>query len=176
MRLAQWVLRSSSRFERRVVVMVDSKVIVGAVTKGRSCSIPINSILQRLAALCFAGGLVLHVVFVPTSHNPSDWPSRGGPETWPGALRWRAPFKTHKCPSCGVLASKHPLDAPRHLRGSSAVCKGLGTRHAFIDNDWVPDYMLTLGRIIAARSRRATLRSVFDALRPFADIDAHELC
>ena len=65
-RLVRWVLRSSKRFSHRLVVLVDSKVVVGSVTKGRSSSVPLNALLRKLAALCFAGGLVLHVVFIPT--------------------------------------------------------------------------------------------------------------
>ncbi len=38
---------------------------------------PLNQLLRRLAALCFLGGLVLYVVFVPSAHNPADAPSRG---------------------------------------------------------------------------------------------------
>ena len=83
----RWILRSQARFCRRIVVLLGSKVVIGAVTKGRSSSKPLNAVLQQLAALCFSGGLILHCVFVPTSHNPSDWPSRGGPATWPTELR-----------------------------------------------------------------------------------------
>ena len=87
----RWLLRSRARFGHRVVVLIDSRVVIGAVAKGRSSSTPLNALLRRLAALCFAGGLVLHCVFVPTSHNPSDWPSRGGPGTWPSELRRNRP-------------------------------------------------------------------------------------
>ena len=87
LRYVRWILRSKKRFGHRLVVLLDSKVVIGAVTKGRSSSRPLNALLRQLAALCFAGGLVLHCVFIPTSHNPSDWPSRGGPATWPSALR-----------------------------------------------------------------------------------------
>jgi len=83
----RWVLRSPARFGRRLVVLLDSRVVVGAVGKGRSGSVPLNRLLRRLAALTFAGGLALFVVFIPTAHNPADHPSRGGPDTWPGALR-----------------------------------------------------------------------------------------
>ena len=76
-----------ARFCHRIVVLLDSKVVIGAVCKGRSSSIPLNRILRQLASLCFAGGLVLHCIFIPATHNPADWPSRGGPGTWPAALR-----------------------------------------------------------------------------------------
>ena len=66
----RWILRSRQRFRHKVVVLIDSKVVIGAVAKGRSSSVPLNRILRRLTALCFAGGLVLRCIFVPTSHNP----------------------------------------------------------------------------------------------------------
>jgi hypothetical protein len=86
-RYVKWILRSRHRFGHRVVILIDSKVVIGAVTKGRSSSMALNAVVRRIAALCFAGGLTLHCVFIPTSHNPGDWPSRGGPATWPADLR-----------------------------------------------------------------------------------------
>ena len=91
-RYVKWILRSSKRCGHRLVILVDSKVVIGAVTKGRSSSTPLNALVRRLAALTFAGGLVLHFIFVPSAHNPSDWPSRGGPASWPAALK-RGPPK-----------------------------------------------------------------------------------
>jgi hypothetical protein len=73
----RWVLRTPAHFGRRLVVLVDSKVVVGAATKGRSASYPLNRLLRRLAALCLFGDLLLHLVFIPTEHNPADAPSRG---------------------------------------------------------------------------------------------------
>ncbi len=73
----RWVLRTPRHFGHRLVVLVDSKVVVGAVAKGRSSSVPLNRLLRRLAALCFLGDLTLHVVFIPSAHNPADAPSRG---------------------------------------------------------------------------------------------------
>jgi hypothetical protein len=86
-RYLQWVLRSPARFGHRVVVLIDSRVVLGGTTKGRSGSAALNVLLRRLAALTLAGGILLHLVFVPSAHNPSDPPSRGGPATWPAALR-----------------------------------------------------------------------------------------
>ena len=97
----QWILRTRQHFGHRLVVLLDSKVAIGAVTKGRSSSLPLNRLLRRLAALCFVGGLVLHCVFVPTSHNLADWPSRGGPASWPRELR----------------QSSRPRGRPRRLSG-----------------------------------------------------------
>ena len=143
----KWVLRSASRFAHRVVVLVDSKVVVGAATKGRSPSVPLNRLLKRLAALCFAGGLVLHSVFIPTSHNPSDWPSRGGPESWPSALRRRSVARRGPppCPGCGVAYARHPTHLARRLRGKPGTiyncCNGINGSYGFdpLEQRWL-DY------------------------------------
>ena len=87
LRYVRWLLRSVGRFGHRAVVLVDSRVVVGACTKGRSGSVPLNRLIQRLAALCFAGGLDQLLVYIPSAHNPSDPPSRGPRETWPRELR-----------------------------------------------------------------------------------------
>ena len=86
-RYVQWVLRSPRRFGHRIVVLIDSRVAVGGTVKGRSGSAALNVLLRRIAALVLAGGLQLYLVFVPSAHNPADPPSRGGPATWPRALR-----------------------------------------------------------------------------------------
>ena len=75
--LLRWVLRARGRHGHRIVILVDSRVWLGGVTKGRSSSLPLNTLLRQVAALVMAGGLVLHVVFIPTAWNPADDPSRG---------------------------------------------------------------------------------------------------
>ena len=71
-------------------MLLDSRVVIGAVAKGRSSSTRLNRVIKQIAALCFVGGLVLHLVFIPTEHNPADHPSRGDVSTWPPALRTRS--------------------------------------------------------------------------------------
>jgi hypothetical protein len=73
----RWVLRTPHRHGRRVVVLIDSKVWIGAAAKGRSASWKLNRLLRQVAALVMAAGLRLHLVFVPSKHNPSDAASRG---------------------------------------------------------------------------------------------------
>ena len=55
LRYLRWVLRAKSRFAHRVVLLVDSKVVLGAISKGRSSSKPLNALVRRAAAMCFAG-------------------------------------------------------------------------------------------------------------------------
>ena len=64
-RYLQWILRSPGRFRHRIVVLVDSRVVVGGTTKGRSGSAQLNVLLRRVAALVLAGGILLHLVFIP---------------------------------------------------------------------------------------------------------------
>lgn len=87
LRFVRWVLRAPHRYEHRLVILLDSRVVIGGAAKGRSGSVPLNRLLRQLAALTFAGGLILHLVFIPSEHNPGDFPSRGGPATWPKKLR-----------------------------------------------------------------------------------------
>jgi hypothetical protein len=87
LRFVQWILRSRDRFQKHLVVLLDSRVVIGAVVKGRSSSVPLNRLLRRLCALTCAGGLTLHLMYVESAKNLSDPPSRGGPATWPPELR-----------------------------------------------------------------------------------------
>ena len=136
LRYVRWLLRSRSRFGHRVVVLIDSRVVIGAVTKGRSFSVPLNAILRRLAALCFAGGLILHCVFVPTSHNPSDWPSRGGPSTWPNELRHSRPKAASRTSRLVGTKTKERIRG-KDRRACISNCAKLSSQHVlagFVDH------------------------------------------
>ena len=72
----RWLLRTKSHHSARVVVLLDSAVLLGAAAKGRSSS-QLNRLLRKVAALTLAGSLQAHLIFVPSSENPADSPSRG---------------------------------------------------------------------------------------------------
>ena len=146
----RWIVRCKTRFSHRVVLLIDSKVFLGAITKGRSSSRALNTLVRRAAALSFAAGLVLHCVFVSTKHNPADWPSRGDRSTWPAALRERSyrPAHSSRCPDCGLLPKDHPRHLPRRERGQPAsfrnCCDGGagGYAYDFDSGVWVPYHVL----------------------------------
>ena len=138
-------VRSTRRFRHRVVLLVDRKVALGAIAKGRPTSKPLNALVRRAAALCFAGGLVLHCVFIPTKHNLAVWPSRGDSTTWPSALRKRQYKKVCPtvCPACGESPQDHPRHLPKRLRrkqGSFDSCcigPGGGFAYDYYSCQWI---------------------------------------
>jgi hypothetical protein len=73
----RWLLRSTRNHNSRAICLVDSKVVLGGVTKGRSSSRPLLRILRRIAALQLGGNVLVRLVYIPTSFNPSDLASRG---------------------------------------------------------------------------------------------------
>ena len=75
--LVQWALRSASRFNRRLLVLIDAKAVLYAVLKGRSSAPTLKPVMRRIAAHCLAGGLLLYPLYVPSENNPADGPSRG---------------------------------------------------------------------------------------------------
>jgi hypothetical protein len=73
----EWTLRNPSRHNKRIVILLDSRVVIGGAAKGRSSSKPLLRELRRTAALVLAGSLLPHYVHIGTKDNPADEPSRG---------------------------------------------------------------------------------------------------
>ena len=153
----QWLLRAVGRRSRRVILLVDSKVAVGAMQKGRSGSPALNLLVRKAHCSCMAGGLRLHIVFIPTEHNPADYPSRG--EAIPGRRHVsRAPAR---CPACGVQASDHPLDLPKKLRGLGHVCKGGSAGgYGYRNGEWVSEADIFVAKV-REMDKSAPLRREF---------------
>jgi hypothetical protein len=62
---------------QRVILLCDSRVVVGAITHGRSPSKKINNILRKMLPTILAGGLYPIMLWLPSGANPADPPSRG---------------------------------------------------------------------------------------------------
>ena len=78
------VLRLAQRcskfgFPTRVTAMVDSNVVRGATSKGRSSSISLSAVLRRFNAICVAAALYFNIPFCPTRLNVADDPTRDRP-------------------------------------------------------------------------------------------------
>ena len=69
----------------------DSRVVVGAVSKGRSSSFKLNGLLRTLIPFLVVSNIALGLLWVETSSNPADFPSRflplPVPRSPPGWLR-----------------------------------------------------------------------------------------
>jgi hypothetical protein len=72
----RWALSFPTSLRSRLVILSDSSVVVGAVSKGRSSSPVLLRRLRHVAAHCLAAGLRLYVAWLPTHLNPADHASR----------------------------------------------------------------------------------------------------
>ena len=70
------VAKHPRHHDSRRLVLVDSQVALGLLTKGRSSSRRINQILVRLAAVAKASNIMAFYGWVPSKANPADGPSR----------------------------------------------------------------------------------------------------
>ena len=73
----KWLLRTPVNFNRRLVVLVDAKAVLGSASKGRTSAPSLRGILRHVAGLLLATNSLLRLVYVPSEHNPADAPSRG---------------------------------------------------------------------------------------------------
>ena len=76
LRWVQIITRSASARGCKLVVVVDSKVVRGALNKGRSPSWSLNRVLQQIDAVALACGVWLEVLYTPSEFNVGDLPSR----------------------------------------------------------------------------------------------------
>ena len=69
--------REGPRKAGRVILLLDSRVALGALVRGRSPSKVLNRQLKRVLPLVVAGDLYPQYAWIPSESNPSDPPSRG---------------------------------------------------------------------------------------------------
>jgi hypothetical protein len=74
----RWILSRPLPSPPRLLLMSDSQVVVGVLSKGRSSSPQLLRRYRAIAALLLASGLQLSVFWVPSAQNPADRPSRHG--------------------------------------------------------------------------------------------------
>jgi hypothetical protein len=72
----RWALRHPDSVGRRVRVIMDSTVCVGAARKGRSSSPTLLRRMRALAAEVMRAELQLELAWVASANNPADGPSR----------------------------------------------------------------------------------------------------
>ncbi|CAE7188709.1 unnamed protein product, partial [Symbiodinium sp. KB8] len=73
----KWTLRRPSHFHRRLVILVDAKAVLGAVSKGRTSAPGLRRVLRQIGSLLLATDSLARLVYIPSEDNPADKPSRG---------------------------------------------------------------------------------------------------
>lgn len=58
------------------IALNDSRVVIGAFSKGRSSSFKLNGILRGMMSRVIFGGIGLALIWIETGANPADYPSR----------------------------------------------------------------------------------------------------
>ena len=69
-------MRQASSWNKRILIMTDSLVSIGAAMKGRSSSKPLLRILRMMAADQLMAGCLYYVRWIPGFRNHADGPSR----------------------------------------------------------------------------------------------------
>jgi len=73
----KWLLRSVRHQCTRQYVLLDSQVVRGLATKGRTASRALAYHMKQIMALTLVTSMRLSCLYIPTEYNPSDAPSRG---------------------------------------------------------------------------------------------------
>jgi len=72
----RWLVSRPASAYSKVLILCDSQVVVGAISKGRSSAFQILTRLRSLSASILAGGFRLFLKWISTSINPADRASR----------------------------------------------------------------------------------------------------
>jgi len=72
----RWLVSRPASINSKVLILCDSQVVVGAISKGRSSAFQILTRLRSLSASILAGGFRLFLKWIPTYLNPADKASR----------------------------------------------------------------------------------------------------
>jgi len=72
----RWRVKVAGNIGTRALHLLDSQVVLGAITHGRSGSEQLWPVLERLNATLLGGSISLVFGYVRSEHNPADEPSR----------------------------------------------------------------------------------------------------
>jgi len=89
--------RGPGKRGRRIIFLNDSRVVVGAVSHGRSPSRVLNSGLRKTIPMLIGSNLYPTMLWLPTETNPADAPSRfGSVHAWLAKARREAKQRCHQ--------------------------------------------------------------------------------
>ena len=106
----------------RILCCVDSRVVLGSVSKGGSSSRRLNFCLRKFAFECLSASLSVDLLWLPSWGNPADAPSRGTSlEAWRRSLPiWPEQAPTLQFESAAVARELRLLREP--LPESAGAC------------------------------------------------------
>lgn len=81
-----WIARCAENHGQRWVLLIDAKAVLGAVAKGGTSAGTLQRQVCRIAALMLACDVTLHLLYIPSEHNPPDAPSRGRAHARPASV------------------------------------------------------------------------------------------
>lgn len=114
----RWALSSPQSIGSRIVMLSDSQVAVGSLSKGRSSSPIILRRIRATAALLLGSGAQLYTHWIPTKANPADGPSRD--------IGTRSP--TLFDPLLVPISSAHGCAATQAAKSGTVSCCSRGSR------------------------------------------------
>ena len=76
---AEHISRRAGAKKCRALILTDSQVTLGAMSKGRSSARRLNAMVRRVAAIGLSHNLKFYWRYIRSHRNPADGPSRGRP-------------------------------------------------------------------------------------------------
>ena len=114
----------SGQRDVRVVGLIGSRVVVGALGNGRSSSASLNHVLRQTMYYAIAFGIQVAPLWIGTEYNPADAPSRDRPLPARGPLPdWVASQRFGK--DTPVERISHPRRAREFYSGKGELTKAL---------------------------------------------------
>jgi hypothetical protein len=78
----RWMLSHPKSINKRVMMMNDSQVTVGVMSKGRTSSHILLRRMRSISAHILASGIEVYTRWIPSQLNPADKPSRKYSPRW----------------------------------------------------------------------------------------------
>ena len=141
---------------RRVLCLVDSRVVLGSASKGRSSSRRVNFRLRRLGGLLLANKLSLDLCWVPSWANPSDAPSRFYSVS---SRRTAVPLFSRQLHITPEALPEAEVEIDRLLEGARAALKNLQEKEAILSST-VTGYTESAGKTKTAFDNKHTPMSI----------------
>jgi hypothetical protein len=113
----RWRARSPWFHHQRFLHLIDSRVVLSTVSKGRSSSYNLRRVLSKINAYCLAAHLWPKLAYVASELNPADTPSRAKREV-----------KKHKFKNSGTRRLSQPAGKALQTKNAIAAAQRRAAR------------------------------------------------